>query len=264
LTARLFSAIPLAGQPNALGGNPRFVTLCAMFSKLLGNVKKQRKLNSWRSSALGRAIHEHIRSYDKTLKHLKKEDKEQLASDFNDRIFSVLESSNSIMKCRQELVTNVVSYTDLQVLCLDEEDKKNSSIFKDMQRISSELHNHIYRCAFRNEELTKFVEENEYNENELIRFVHNRCAVYRYYAYGFDIARRSIETVNDRDWFLPLVQSSMIISESNYRKYLGLPAIVTAIDSSFHSSFIDMALNGEQDPLLTWERRYAKSHSATV
>ena len=56
----------------------------------------------------------------------------------------------------------------------------------------------------------------------------------------------------------------MIISESKYRKYLGLPALVTAIDGDLHSSFIDMVLNGEQDPLSTWERRYGKSYSATV
>ena len=235
-----------------------------MFSKLLGNVKKQRKLYSWRSSALGRAINEHTRSYAKTWKHLKKEDKEQLASEFNTRIFSILDSSHSIIKCRQELVANVIAYTDLQVLCLTAADKQNSYIFKNMKRISSDLHNHIYRCTLRNDELNKYLEENGYNESALISFANNRCEIYRYYAYGFDIVRKSIEVVENRDWFLPLVQSSMIISESNYRKYLGLPAIVTAIDNNCHNNFIDMALNGEQDPLLTWERRYGKSHSATV
>ena len=98
----------------------------------------------------------------------------------------------------------------------------------------------------------------------MISFTNNRCETYRYYAYGFDIVRNSIEVAKEVDWFFPLVQSSMIISELKYRKYLGLSAIVTAIDSSLHGRFIDMALNGEQDPLLSWERRYGKSHSATA
>jgi hypothetical protein len=264
LTARLFSAIPLAGQPSALAGHPRFVTLCAMFSKLLGNVKKQRKLNSWRSSDLGKAINEHIRSYDRVWKHLTKEDKEQLAADFNERVLTLLEPSSSIIKCRQELVTSVAAYTDLQVLCLSDEDKVDNPVFKDMKRISSELRDYIYRCSIRNDELNKFIEENNYDENELMRFARNRCDIYRFYAYGFDIVRKNLEPASESDWFIPLVQSSMIISESNYRKFLGMPAIVTAIDSSFHSSFIDMTLNGEPDPLLTWERRYAKSHGETV
>jgi hypothetical protein len=264
LTARFFSAIPLAGQGYALAGPLGFVTFCAMFSKLLGSVKKQQKLNSWRSSALGRAINEHIRSYDKAWKHFKKEDKDQLAAEFNERIFAVLESSHSMLQCRQELVSKVIAYTDLQVLCLTEQDKENNYIFRDMKRISSELHSHIYRCSLRNDELNKFIEENNYDENALIEFAKNRCEIYRYYAYGFDIVRKSIEPESEKDWFIPLMQSSMIISESNYRKFLGLPAIVTAIDSSFHSSFIEMTSNGEQDPLLTWERRYAKSHSDTV
>jgi hypothetical protein len=242
----------------------RFGTLSTMFSKLLGNVKKQRKLNSWRSSALGRAVNEHIKSYEKAWKHLKKEEKEQLAADFNERIFAMLESPRSITECRHDLVTNVVAYTDLQVLCLTEEDKKNNPIFRDMKRISSELHDHIYRCSLRNDELNRFIEENSYNEAELTKFANNRCEIYCYYAYGFDIVRKSMEPASEKDWFLPLLQSSMIISESNYRKFLGLPAIVTAIDSSFHSNFIEMALNGEQDPLFTWERRYAKSHGDTV
>jgi hypothetical protein len=264
LTARHFSAIPLEGLRYAFAGHPRFVTHCAMFSKLLGNVKKQRKLNSWRSSALGRAINEHMRGFDRAWKHLQKEEKEQLASEFNARIFAVLESASPIIKCRQDLVTSVIAYTDLQVLCLTEVDKESNDIFKDMKRISSELSSYIYRCSLRNDELNKFIEENDYDEDELIRFAKNRCDIYRYYAYGFDIVRKSIDPISEKDWFAPLVQSSMIISESNYRKFLGLPAIVTAIDSSFHSSFIEMTLNGEQDPLLTWERRYAKSHTETV
>jgi hypothetical protein len=235
-----------------------------MFSKLLENVKKQRKLYSWRSSALGRAIHEHVRSYAKASKHLKKEDRDQIASQFNEKLFAVLRSPSSQIECRQELVTNIVAYTDLQVLCLKEEDKENNHIFKDMKRISSELHNHIYRCSLRNAELNNFVEQNGYDEHELISFAKNRSGVYDYYARGFDILRRNIEPASEKDWFIPLMQSSMIISESNYRKFLGLPAIVTAIDSGFHSNFIEMALKGEQDPLLTWERRYAKSHTETV
>jgi hypothetical protein len=235
-----------------------------MFSQLLGNIKKQRKLHSWRNSALGRAISEHTRNCAKTWNHFKKEDKEQLAYEFNTRIFDVLSSSQPIIRCRQELVANVIAYTNLQVLCLTVQDKDNSDIFNNMKRISSDLHDHIYKCTLCNDELNKYIEENGYNESALFGFVNNRCAIYRYHAFGFDIIRKSIEPATDRDWFFPLVQSSMIISESNYRKYLGLPAIVTAIDSDCHSKFIDMALNGEQDPLLTWERRYGKSHSATV
>jgi hypothetical protein len=235
-----------------------------MFSKLLDNVKKHRKLNSWRSSALGRAMNEHIRSYDKAWKHLKKEDREQITSQFNEKLLSVLESSNSQAECRQKLVTNIIAYTDLQVLCLKEEDKENNYIFKEMKRISTELHSHIYRCSLRNDELNKFVEQNGYDEAELMNFTKDRCVIRGYYAHGFNILRRNIEPASEKDWFIPLMQSSMIISESNYRKFLGLPAIVTAIDSSFHSNFIEMALKGEQEPLLTWERRYAKSHNETV
>jgi hypothetical protein len=235
-----------------------------MYSKLLGHVRKQRKLHSWRSSALGRAIKEHIKSYNKNWKHLQKEDKEQLESEFIEKIFSVLNSTDSITKCRQELVTNVIAYTDLQVLCLTEQEREGSSTFQDMTRISSELHNHIYKCTLRNVELNNYIEANGYNEGELLSFTAKKCEIYRYYAYGFDIVRKSIEASTERDWLVPLIQSSMIISESNYRRYLGLPAIVTAIDSSFHSSFIDMALNGELDPLLAWERRFGRSHSTTV
>src|SRR5262249_1518789 len=127
-----------------------------MFSKLLGNVKRQQKLHSWRKSALGRAINDHIKSYNKIWKHLDKKDKEQLAAEFSARVFAVLESSRSIIECRKELVSNVIAYTDLQVLCLTEEAKQKSPIFRDMTRISFELHNHIYKCTLRNEELNNY------------------------------------------------------------------------------------------------------------
>jgi hypothetical protein len=235
-----------------------------MFSKLLGNVKKQRQLHSWRKSALGRSINEHTRSQDKFWAHLDKERKQQLISEFYAKIFALLDSPDALPKCRKELVANVVAYTDLQILCLTEQDKEKISVFNDMTRISSDLHDHIYKCTLLNEELNKYIEENGYDESELLTFVNNRCQIYRYYAYGFDIVRKNIEAATEKDWFLPLVQSSIIISESKYRKYLGLPAIVSAIDSSFHTSFIDMVQNCEPDPLLTWEKRFAKLHSDTV
>src|SRR5262249_2175213 len=145
-------------KTHALAHYPRFVSV--MFSKLLGNIKKQRKPNSWHSSVLGRAINEHIKAFDKAWKHLAKEEKEQLASEFNEKISAVLESSVPIINCRRELVTNVVAYTDLQVLCLTVEDKESNHTFKEMKRISSELQNYIYKCSIRNNELNKFIEEN--------------------------------------------------------------------------------------------------------
>jgi hypothetical protein len=235
-----------------------------MFSKLLGQVRKQRKLHSWRRSAVGHAIKQHLRSTNKNWMHFQKEEKEQLASEFYARIFAVLDSTNALLECRKELVTNVIKYTDLQALCLTTDDKTTNPIFKDMNRVSSDLRDHIYKCTLYNEELDKYVKENIYDETELINFIIKKCEVYCHYAYGFDIARKSIESDGGGDLFPRLVQSSIIISESNYRKYLGLPQIVTAIDSSLHSNFINMVLNGESDPLLTWERRFGKSHGATI
>lgn len=236
-----------------------------MFSKFLGSVKKQRKLHSWRSSALGHAINNHTRNYKRSWKNLKKEDKEQLAANLNARIFSVLDSSSPIVSCRKELTTNVTAFADLQVLCLTEEEKEKNSLYKDMKLVSADLHNYIYSCAACNDELTKYVNEHDdIQEHDLVTLANDRCNSYFYYADGFDIVRRNIEVVKERDWFQPFVLSSMVVSESNYRIYIGLPAIATAIDTSFHSAFIDLVLSGEQDPLLSWERRYAKLHSASV
>ena len=236
-----------------------------MFSKLLGNVKKQRKLYSWRSSALGQAINNHTRNYKKSFKHLSKEDKEQLAADLNARIFTVLDSSNPIINCRKELTTNVIAFADLQVLCLTEEEKEKNPLYKDMKLVSAELHKYIGSCVACNDELTKYVDEHDdIQEYALITLANDRGSSYFYYANGFDIVRRNIEVVRERNWFQPFVLSSMVVSESNYQIYIGLPPIATAIDTSFHSSFIDLVLSSEQDPLLSWEKRYGKFHSASV
>jgi hypothetical protein len=126
------------------------------------------------------------------------------------------------------------------------------------------LHEYIYSCTAC-DELSQYIgEHSDIQERELINVVKDKCDGYFYYAGGFDIVRKNLEMVNDRDWFIPFVQSTMVVSESKYRNYLGLPSITTAIDTSFHSAFTDLVLSGEQDPLYSWERRYAKSHNAAV
>jgi len=173
----------------------------------------------------------------------------------------VLESSNPVPKCREELVACIIAFVDLQVLCLTPEEKEKNALYKNTKLVSADLHKHIISCAPYNDELGKyFYQHNDVTKSELISVTNNRCAVYSYYVNGFNIVRRNIEPVKERDWFWPFVLSSMVVSEDNYRKYTGLPTLATAIDISIHSAFANMALNGEQDPLLSWERRYGKSH----
>jgi hypothetical protein len=235
-----------------------------MLPKLLGYIKKQRKLRSWRSSVLGRAIDKHLRSYNGNWKNFTREDKQQLAADLTNRIFAVLESSNPILTCRKELVTNVLAFADLQVFCLVAEEKEKHSMYRDMKLVSGELHKYIYSCTDC-DELNKYIEEyGSIQEFDLMNVANEKCDRKLYYASGFDIVRKNIEMVKDKDWFVPFVQSAMVVSESRYRNYLGLPSMATAIDTSFHSAFTDLVLSGEQDPLLSWERRYAKSHNASV
>ncbi len=214
---------------------------------------------------MGQAINEHTKNYKRSWKHLKKEGKEQLASDLRARIFNVLDSSNPIIRCRKELAANVIAFADLQVLCLTAEEKEKNSLYRTMKLVSADLRNYVYSCVNGNDELDKYIKyHTDLQEDELIDAVHKRCDEYLYYANGFDIVRRHIEAVKERDWFVPFVLSSMVVSESNYRNHIGLPPIATAIDTSFHSAFTEFVRNGEEDPLLSWERRYGKLHAASV
>ncbi len=238
-----------------------------MFSRLLGYLKNKRQLHSWQGTDLGKAIDEHARYHfaKGNLKHFEKQNKQLLSTDLHTRISAVLESPEPVLKCREELATSVVAFAGLQVLCLTPQEKEQNSLYKNMKLVSGDLHKYILSCAPYSYEIVECINENgDITEDELTRIAKNRSAVYSYYANGFNIVRGKIEPVKERDWFWPFVLSSMVVSEDNFRKQTGLPVLATAIDTSVHSHFVNIVLSGEQDPLLSWERRYGKLHDTAV
>jgi hypothetical protein len=79
---------------------------------------------------------------------------------------------------------------------------------------------------------------------------------------GINVYRAVYDDVSvGRDWFRPLILSSLIYAEDNYRSKIGLPSLLADGDTAFyHSSFALLVARGERNPLFTWEDTLRRSH----
>jgi hypothetical protein len=65
-----------------------------------------------------------------------------------------------------------------------------------------------------------------------------------------------------KDWLRPLVTSLLIFSEDTYRREIGLPSLLPGpTDGLMHSTFVNMVLRGDKNPLLEWETDYKRAYS---
>jgi len=83
-----------------------------------------------------------------------------------------------------------------------------------------------------------------------------------FYANGFNLMRAVDNDISvGRDWFRPLILSSLIYAEGNYRSKIGLPSLLGDGDTAFyHLSFAHLVARGERNPLFVWEDTVRRPH----
>jgi hypothetical protein len=60
--------------------------------------------------------------------------------------------------------------------------------------------------------------------------------------------------------FRPLILSSLINAEDNYRSKIGLPSLLADREAFYHLSFAVLVARGERNPLFTWEDTLRRPH----
>jgi hypothetical protein len=175
-----------------------------------------------------------------------------------------LSAQNPFLTYRGELAEAAFSYADLQVLCLLSEEKDDVT---DSQYISGELHNHIRSCKDHHNEVAKIMWQcPDLTDDELIAALNIASVLHLYHLNGLNIARGLFEPYNlhdPKDWFKPLVKSTLIFAEQNHRQKLGLPSLCGefGIEALEHMTFTNFVRDGDHQPLFEWERHYNRVHA---
>ena len=235
-----------------------------MFEALIGKYKQRKATKEWSKSPLGQSLTLHTQEYFygkiASLSGKSQGAKDEIIADFCEKVFSIDQADNPFLKLRELLATYVVALTRLQVLCLTEEEKAGQ-FYADCPYISGELHHHIRALSDHNEELKRLKwSHGNLTDAELVGVCNIRSAVLLYYVNGLNIVRM-IKGDRDKpkDWFCPFLRSMLIWDEDTCRRQIELPSLLPrSLEALEHSTFMNMVVDGYQNPLYEWEKAYQR------
>lgn len=230
-----------------------------MFQNFLKKRKQKKALDEWNNSFVGKALAIHTEKYFKypRLESFSEENKNYLINDLYQRVFDIYKAETPFLALREEIANNVICYARLQVLCLTEEEKQDA--YSECPYISGDLHHHIKKAIPHNDELDKLNWKHEnLTESQLVSFCNSRCVVYLYYINGFNYLREDFKDLDEeKDWLNAFTKSMLIWEEDSIRDKIGLPSLLShGLDGLKHSTFMNLVVNGHENPWYEWEKSW--------
>lgn len=235
-----------------------------MIKEFLKRRREKKEQDAWERSFLGKTLDMHTKEYfDKypRLSDLSADSKASIIGNFYANVFESLESENCVNSLREKMASYIVSFSDLQVLCLTEDEMRDSD-YADCPFISGELYHHISDASDHLAELKELKwKYGDIDDRELISFCNSRCVVLLYYINGLNYVRcESGDFDSTKDWLKPFMKSMLIVSEDNIRSKIGLKSLLNdSLDNLKHSSFLNIVLNGSRNPYFEWDTKWGNS-----
>lgn len=195
--------------------------------------------------------------------------KNKIKADFDARTLAILQAENPFLALRKEIGDCALSYAGFQVLAMTAEDKA-ASFYCDCPYVSDDLQHHLDACIEHHDQLREYwwnlknspMREGTSLQEAIFHYATTYALLGLFYANGFNLMRAVCnDTSVGRDWFRPLVLSSLIYAEDDYRSKIGLPSLLTDSDAAFHHvSFAHLVARGERNPLFVWEDTLRRPH----
>lgn len=232
-----------------------------MFGTFFQRWKERRVVREWQNSPLGKMLASHTNEYFTKyprLSEMSEEAKQKIVEDFHQAVLTLPQAENPFLTMRERLASYVVGFTELQVLCLTEEEK-TGAFYSDCPYISGQIHHHIDKAVKHIDELRELKWKHpDISNSDLISFCNSRCVVYLYYLNGFNYVRGEFDDLDkDKDWLQPFIKSMLIWHEDQIRGQIGLPSLLPGkYDGLKHSTFMNVVVNGHKNPYFEWEKSW--------
>jgi len=234
-----------------------------MFEEFFKRYKEKKALREWERSPLGQALARHVNEYFTEyprFAEMDEADKQETIRDFYKLIAEVLQAENPGVKLRESLANYVISFAELQVLCLTE-DEKTGAFYADCPYISGQLHHDIEKAIPHVEFLREAQWRNaDLTGKSLVGLCNARSARWLFIINGLNLVRIEFKDFDDqKDWFRPFLQAMMIWEEDLLRGKMQFPRLLPdLIEGLQYSAFMNLVVNGWPNPYYEWEKRFAK------
>jgi hypothetical protein len=156
-----------------------------------------------------------------------------------------MQAENPVLALRQEIANTALWHADYQVLAMTAQDKAES-FYAGCPFVSDELQHHLSACVEHHDHLREYwwrvrnssLRDGHSLDDVVFHYCQTNALVGQFYAKGFNLMRatyKDTDTVG-RDWFRPLILSSIIYAEDNFRSKVCLPSLLDKGDSAFYPS----------------------------
>jgi hypothetical protein len=237
---------------------------------MLQYLKEKKALWDWNSSELGRLINVHNKAFMDIPRFAGFSDnrKQAMISELMSTIQGIMNAENQLAALRKEIVDAAFREADLTVLALTEPDKQ-AGFYSEVDAISGELYHRIVDCAAHHNGLKtvlahiapdEMARENMSMTDALCDVARTQSLIALYHLNGLNMVRAVFhDGLKGRDWFRPMIVSTMIHMEDVYRGKIGMPSLLRERESFMHLAFGSLVLR-EKDPLLAWEAEFKVQH----
>jgi hypothetical protein len=187
-----------------------------------------------------------------------------VAGDFREKVFQLLQSSDPLMETRKALAATTISLAQLQVFVLDKATYPDDSMLANLC-ISGELKPRLFEIWNADPELRQSVEPVEQSAKKNWDDVWNPVL----FKYRVTWARANIvngirlllndgPTSGKEDWFPALLTSQCICWEEDFREKIDMPSLLD--EDRFNarlmrvaiSTLLNRVLEGHEDPVAEW------------
>lgn len=234
-----------------------------MLKEFFQKRKDNKAIRAWEQSALGQILLNHSKEYFNKYPRLasfSEEGKNKIIMEFYNQIFMILQAENPFLAMRESLASYSIEYARYQILCLTAEEK-SETFYSECPYISGELYKNIDRIVEFNDELGELKwKQSDISNDELIEFCNTRSLLFLYYLNGINYVRSELQDMDkEKDWLRPFIKSMLIWEEDQVREKIGLPRLLpNSLDALKHSSFMNLVIDGYNNPFYEWEKHWAK------
>ncbi len=155
-----------------------------MIKDFIKRRSEKKAIREWHNSFLGKMLASHTDKYFTTypyLADLSPDFKSKIVEDFYGQIFNLSKAENPFLAMREMIASYVFGLTELQVLCITEEEKAEA-FFADCPYISGQIYHQIDQVVIHVNALREFKWKNpEITNNGLISFCNCQSLLYKYY-----------------------------------------------------------------------------------
>jgi hypothetical protein len=238
---------------------------------MLQYLKEMKGQWDWNRSELGQIINGHNKTYMAIprMAEFSDERKRTMISGLMTTIQGIINSENQLVALRKEIVDAAFREAGLGILSLTEAEKR-AGIYSGIAAISGELHHRITDCAAHHDGLKavlphidrkEIARENTSITEALCGVANTQSLIALYQLNALNLVRATFAdgVKSPRDWFRPLMVSTMIFKEDYYRGEIGMPSLLVGRESFQHLAFGALAQR-EVNPLTAWEAEFGVRH----